>query len=67
MFTHNIGAGGISTAKYLLCMLRKHSQVILTSDQGTTDHLVAFLLPQYILMFGVMTVLMAFTLNLLFG
>ncbi|KAG2117557.1 hypothetical protein BD769DRAFT_1484543 [Suillus cothurnatus] len=52
------------------CLPIASTQVILTqacSDTNTTDHLAAFLLPQLILMSGVMTILMAFTLNLLFG
>ncbi|KAG2136363.1 auxin efflux carrier [Suillus bovinus] len=55
---------------FVSCLPIASSQVILTqafSDATTTDHLVAFLLPQLILMPGVMAVLMAFTLNLLFG
>ncbi|KAG1730937.1 membrane transport protein-domain-containing protein [Suillus paluster] len=52
------------------CLPISLTQVILTqacSDTSTTEHIFAFLLPQYILMIGVMTVLMAYTLNLLFG
>ncbi|KAG1880097.1 auxin efflux carrier [Suillus subluteus] len=55
---------------FVSCLPIASTQVILTqacSDANTTDHLAAFLLPQLILMSGVMTVLMAFTLDLLFG
>ncbi|KAG2343471.1 hypothetical protein BDR05DRAFT_1059664 [Suillus weaverae] len=55
---------------FVSCLPIASTQVILTqacSDTNATDHLAAFLLPQLILMSGVMTVLMAFTLNLLFG
>lgn len=55
---------------FVSCLPIASTQVILTqanSDTNTTDHLAAFLLPQLILMSGAMTVLMAFTLNLLFG
>ena len=44
-------------------------QVYLTqvySGTGTATHLAAFLIPQYILMFGTMTGLTAYTLHLLF-
>ncbi|KAG1769420.1 auxin efflux carrier [Suillus occidentalis] len=55
---------------FVSCLPIASTQVILTqasSDTNTTDHLAAFVLPQLILMSGAMTVLMAFTLNLLFG
>lgn len=55
---------------FVSCVPIASTQVILTqasSDTNTTDHLAAFLLPQLILMSGAMTVVMAFTLNLLFG
>lgn len=55
---------------FVSCLPIASTQVILTqacSDTNTTDHLAAFLLPQLILMSGVMAVLTAFTLNLLFG
>ncbi|KAG1741692.1 auxin efflux carrier [Suillus lakei] len=54
---------------FVSCLPIASTQVILTqacSDTSTTDHLVAFLLPQLILLPGVMTVLTAFTLELLF-
>ncbi|KAG1717831.1 hypothetical protein EDB19DRAFT_1107932 [Suillus lakei] len=54
---------------FVSCLPIALTQVILTqawSDTSTTDHLVAFLLPQLILLPGVMTVLTAFTLELLF-
>ncbi|KAG1741689.1 auxin efflux carrier [Suillus lakei] len=54
---------------FVSCLPIAPTQVILTqacSDASTTDHLVAFLLPQLILLPGVMTVLTAFTLKLLF-
>ncbi|KAG2074513.1 hypothetical protein BDR04DRAFT_180656 [Suillus decipiens] len=52
------------------CLPIACTQVILTqacSDTNAIDHLVAFLLPQFIMMPWVMILLMAFTLNLLFG
>ncbi|KAG2122900.1 auxin efflux carrier [Suillus clintonianus] len=67
---------------FVSCLPITATQLILTqarsdSDTGTTahcsnsgisttEHLVAFLLPQYILMFGVMPVLMTFTFKILF-
>jgi len=45
-------------------------QVFLTqvySGTGTATHLAAFLIPQYVLMFGTMTGLTSYTLHLLFG
>ncbi|KAG1722787.1 auxin efflux carrier [Suillus paluster] len=51
----------ISSTQFLLM------QACSDSDTSTTEHLVAFLLAQYILMFWVTTMLMAFTINLLFG
>ncbi|KAG2367635.1 auxin efflux carrier [Suillus spraguei] len=52
------------------CLPIACTQVILTqacSDTNAIDHLVAFLLPQLIMMPWVMILLMAFTLNVLFG
>ncbi|KAG0702563.1 auxin efflux carrier [Suillus ampliporus] len=55
---------------FVSCLPIASTQVLLTlarSDTSATEQLVAFLLPQYILMSGVMTISMTFTLNLLYG
>ncbi|OAX39402.1 hypothetical protein K503DRAFT_799695 [Rhizopogon vinicolor AM-OR11-026] len=56
---------------FVSCLPTAIAQVILIqaacSDTGTAEHLVPFLLPQYIVMLCVMTASMAFTLILLFG
>ncbi|KAL4063746.1 auxin efflux carrier [Scleroderma yunnanense] len=55
---------------FMSCLPTSTTQVLLTqvySGTGTATHLAAFLIPQYILMFGTMTGLTAYTLLLLFG
>ncbi|KAH7905444.1 auxin efflux carrier [Hygrophoropsis aurantiaca] len=54
---------------FLSCLPTATTQVFLTqvySGTGTAEHLSAFLIPQYILMFITMTALTAYTLQLLF-
>ncbi|KIK97919.1 hypothetical protein PAXRUDRAFT_135342 [Paxillus rubicundulus Ve08.2h10] len=55
---------------FVCCVPTATTQVLLTqvySGTGNAEHLAAFLIPQYVLMFGSMTVLTAFNLHLLFG
>ncbi|KAI6121158.1 auxin efflux carrier [Pisolithus sp. B1] len=55
---------------FFSCLPTATTQVYLTqvySGTGTAGHLSAYLIPQYILMIGTMTGLMAYTLRLLFG
>ncbi|KIM54957.1 hypothetical protein SCLCIDRAFT_1221573 [Scleroderma citrinum Foug A] len=54
---------------FMSCLPTSTTQVYLTqvySGTGTATHLAAFLIPQYILMFGTMTGLTAYTLHLIF-
>ncbi|KIJ64052.1 hypothetical protein HYDPIDRAFT_112578 [Hydnomerulius pinastri MD-312] len=55
---------------FLSCLPTATTQVYLTqvySGTGSAEHISAFLIPQYILMFGTMTALTAYTLHLLYG
>ncbi|KAF9218915.1 hypothetical protein BS17DRAFT_719315 [Gyrodon lividus] len=55
---------------FLSCIPTATTQVLLTqvySGTGNAEHLAAFLVPQYVVMFGSMIVLTAFSLHLLFG